>query len=297
MTGRRCAALLLFPLLVGSAVAQEDFSRLYASAQTEVDPEARRALFMRAYRSFLRIDPESQLYRDSLGAGARSALEGGSFADAASLLADQWDRDGASAELLALRLEALSRAGQVAAAVELGRSTGGEFGQVVQSWMGARDNYQGLAGLAGELLQAEDPGGLWIFTKLVEAYPGNPRVLGNLALTHRLLGQVEEAEQAYREAIRLAAGDAAELAWLWVDYGLFRKGVGDLDAASEAFLTALDNELRPGSSPAGANLAILFQRTGMARGRDTVKDLQNSLQHDPEDPLTRRLLLDALGRR
>ena len=292
-----CAVLLAVGIVIGSASGQEEFSRQFNSAQAETDPELRRGLFMQAYSSFLRIDPDSEEYREFLAAGARSAFEGGSFGDAASLFAEQWDRAGASPELLELRLNALSRAGQEREAVELGQLMEREFDAVVKSWMGTLANYQGLASFAGRLLLAEDPGGLWIFTKLVEAYPGNPRVTGDLALTHRLLGQVEKAERLYGEAILSAAGDAGELSTLWVDYGLSRKGRGYLDEAAEAFLAALGHEPQPGQSAAGANLAILFQRTGMDRGRDVVGDLQSSLRLQPESVLPRRLLLDALAGR
>jgi Flp pilus assembly protein TadD len=149
-------------------------------------------------------------------------------------------------------------------------------------------------GAADEMLWAgQTAPGLWVFEQLAAAYATSPGVIANLALVLRRLGRLAKAEATYRRALELAPDDAVVRS----DLGLLLKGRGDHEAAAAAFLTALRCEGPAGTSPAGTNLGVLFQRTGKRRGRDPEADLVAVLRLRPQQSLARRLLLDGLTAR
>jgi tetratricopeptide (TPR) repeat protein len=295
-TSRTALIALLLGPSVAQSVVQSRFDDLYAKAEAvpAADAARRRAAFAAAYRAFARIKETSAAYRGAVARGAEAAFYAGAHRAAATLFGGIHSAGRGDDRTVTFLLISLQRSGQGRAAAGTARSAHTKYPGGVHDWLVDPRNFVGCAALGGELLQARDPLGMWLLQTQAHAMVGRAGeefALANLALAYRHTGRGAESRAVYQKALKLAPRDGT----LWSDYGLLLKGLGDRGAAFQAFTAALQTETEPGSSPAGTNLGVLFQRTGRRRGRDPRADLVGVLAKRPRQSLARRLLLDGLA--
>ncbi len=286
MKGLLCWRLLAAALgLAWGAVAQvEAFDRAAAAFQAAAtsDAAARRQAADAAVAAFLRIDPTAPAWAERREQAAAGALDAAEPERALQWLAAPGPLGEAGR---VLRLRALLRL---------------ERGAEAAFWIRADPPAVATAAVLAEepaafrcadrLLRSGDArDGVLLFETMARAAPGDPIRLGNLGLTYRHVGWLTEAENAYREALRLGPGDDQT----WNDYGLFLRGQGRHDEALAAFRRGLAAEAQPGNGPSITNLMHL----SLVRPEllpPPLPEAARALRLRPDAAMLRRLTLDVL---
>lgn len=145
---------------------------------------------------------------------------------------------------------------------------------------------------AGSLLRrGQTEVGLFAFEQA--ATSGSALDLANLALTHRNLGEFDEAIALYERAVGLAPDDAI----LWSDFGLCLRVAGRGAEALDALERSVQVEVAAGMGPATTNL-LLMRRFRMTDRFGDPRDLaRRVLGPRPQQELVRRMQIElALGR-
>lgn len=115
------------------------------------------------------------------------------------------------------------------------------------------------------------------YRQVLEALPGHPKILGNLAALYQQAGRLAEAAKCCGEALAEAPDDAL----LHLNLGAIREEEGDIRAAEACYRRAM--ELAPGDPKALNNMGKILQRQG--RGEEGEKYVRWALQLAPDYPL------------
>ena len=127
----------------------------------------------------------------------------------------------------------------------------------------------------GVLLQSDEPArALELLRAANLARPGVAIYRNNLGNALRALGRRDEAEGAYREALRLDPGYALA----WYNLGALQQGAGESDAARSAFEAALRED--PALAAAAVALSGLLARGGRAAEAEAC--LRQALRAAPD---------------
>jgi tetratricopeptide (TPR) repeat protein len=152
---------------------------------------------------------------------------------------------------------------------------------------------QALLPLADGLLRrGETQPGLWLFTAMAAAVPGDGVRRANLALTCRHVGDLDAALAHYRAALELSPADPQ----IRSDLGLCQRAAGDAAAARQEFWRSVELEQPPGSGPGITNL---MQMEVLAPGvaPDPLPRARTALALRPDAALLRRLCIDLVCQR
>ncbi len=138
---------------------------------------------------------------------------------------------------------------------------------------------QGMLGRHREALE--------IYRELLEAAPASPQLLLKAGFTYESLGQDEEAEKLYGEALARAGaegpGREARVASVYRELAALKTARGDFGRAAEFLEAALT--LFPGDRNDRRNLALLYQRAGRP---DKAREIS---AHLPEERTEEHLAL------
>jgi tetratricopeptide (TPR) repeat protein len=233
---------------------------------------------------------DSAARRDRLPVAAGAASAAGEHRLALQFCAQARQQGGANAALVAAHLHSLAALGHWSSFVQQARADeqDGHASAVLPALLAEERE---LLPAAERLLRAgEAAAGLWIFAALARAAPDDGVRAANLALAQRQVGNLPEAEAAYRRALALAPADEQ----IWSDYGLFLRATGQPAAALDAFAHSLAVEPEPGRGPAITNLVLWEALTPGTVAPDPLPLAARTLALRPDTALLRRGTLDLI---
>ncbi len=301
MIGRAGVTACAVLCIAGPGLAQDDFVELYERAQklsAEKKPEGVvRAAYARSVRAFEDLDREVDGYYSHLPAAGYAAWRSGEYARAAQWFRIAIDATGPTEFLVRSEIDALVRDKRGARALRVAYDhADAGFASAVDAVAGGTNGFglQPLFEAADAAMRRGDTElGLWYFRTIARTSGEAAIALGNLALSLRCVGRVEEAEAMYRKAIQKAPTDA----YLWNDLGLLLKGLGRRKEAHAAFRKSREAETPPVAGPATGNLIDLIPFGFDPGFGDPEAALAVVLTELPDAQLSRRRCIDAiLGR-